>query len=83
MSFIDFDNHASDRDLDTNRVIVVNSGERVTVRKDNQYGFWTLHLEKGQLPARYRGKYTSYSDAKKDLVIYLQSKLKHIKAEEM
>lgn len=79
-SFEDFD---PDRDLKTERYIHLNDKSKVTVRKDDVYGFWSLHLEKGRLPDKWRGKYTSYQAAKKDLELLLKQKLKYIVQEEM
>lgn len=48
----------------------------LTVRQNGPYGFWTLHLKRGQLPAKYTGMYTSYSEAEKAVEDYKRYKTK-------
>lgn len=47
---------------------------RAFIKKDGPYGFWTISLERGQLPECLKGSYTSDHLAKKDLVKYMKSK---------
>lgn len=43
-------------------------------QREQQYGFWKMWLEKGRLPDRYCGLYTSYPEAKKAAEGYFSSK---------
>jgi hypothetical protein len=42
--------------------------------QEDPYGFWHLSLDKGQLPERYRGSYTTWGDCERAAQIYLRER---------
>jgi|DEB19_MinimDraft_3_1074340.scaffolds.fasta_scaffold00353_15 hypothetical protein len=42
------------------------------VRRHDPYGFWLCHYEKGTVPAELTGSYTSFYEAEKAVLSYLE-----------
>lgn len=40
-----------DKDKDRTRVFILENGTKLLAKQTDPYGFWRLHLEKGQLPS--------------------------------
>jgi len=40
-----------DKDKDRTRTFVLENGNKLLAKQTDPYGFWRLHLERGQLPA--------------------------------
>lgn len=43
------------------------------VRADDPYGFWSIHRDKGQVPERLSGHYTSYEKAAQAVDLYIRT----------
>jgi hypothetical protein len=43
-------------------------------RRDDPYGFWTMHFERGEVPDELKGTYTSFDQCWKRIQIYLNKK---------
>lgn len=52
------------------------NGNAITMKQAGPYGFWTLHLRRGQLPAKFTGSYTSISEAERAIEEYSRLKTK-------
>lgn len=50
---------------------VVDNTPYILTRKD-PYGFWFVSVEKGNIPQFLTGSYTTYEEAKKNVLIYLE-----------
>lgn len=66
------------RDTPNMHVIRIDHNKLILERTD-PYGFWVIHYEKGQLPEKLKGSYTSYEEAKKAVTLYLLSIKKKIR----
>lgn len=73
-----FDNDLSGRDLPNVRQYDLGNN-KINIERHNPFGFWKLKLERGQLPEKYRGWYTSVDDARKAVLDYLHEKGKETK----
>lgn len=49
------------------------------VKKEDPYGFWFCHYEKGPVPEILGGAYTSFDQADKAIRYYIQEKNKDLK----
>jgi hypothetical protein len=74
----DFD-PISPKDLPSIRTIEF-EGNKMTIQRTDPFGFWYLHLNRGQLPAKLRGAYTSPDLATKDVLRYIDDKGKKLAA---
>jgi hypothetical protein len=52
------------------RVFELENGNKLHAIQSDPYGFWTLHLDKGQLPERFLGQYTTWDAVVKDVERY-------------
>lgn len=68
---IDLFEDVSDQGNDKVRVTEIDNGNSITATSTDPYGFWSLHLKKGQLPEKYRGSYTTFDQAEKAIAKYL------------
>lgn len=50
------------------------------VKKEDPYGFWFCHYEKGPVPEILSGAYTSFEQADRAVRYYIQEKSKTLKA---
>lgn len=72
---IDFDNIDSHRDLAKNRVVILDNGSKMFIKRDEDgYSFWTIHAEKGKVAETLSGQYTSFDAALLALKNYLSKK---------
>jgi hypothetical protein len=40
-------------------------------KRQDPYGFWTIHFERGEIPAELKGTFTSFPEAWKRIEVYL------------
>lgn len=59
----------SDKDLSTDRTMNLHNNV-VHVYKEGPYGMWFVRLEKGNLPDKLKGAYTSFYEAEKAVKYY-------------
>lgn len=52
------------------RVFELENGNKLHAVQSDPYGFWALHLDKGQLPERFQGQYTNFDAVVKDVERY-------------
>lgn len=71
---MDIFNPYAPQDLPKVRSFDVPNGRKITLKQEDQYGFWQLHLDKGQLPAKFTGQYTSRIEAEKAIELYRREK---------
>ena len=64
----------SDKDLSKIRTIELDNGNMLIVENKDPYGFWYVHYEKGQLPKRMQGAYTTWEYALAAVKRYLAEK---------
>lgn len=69
---LEFDNLDKERDLSKNRVVTMDNGSKAFIRSKDPFGFWTIHFEKGPVPAVLSGQYTAYTYAEAALKNYLE-----------
>jgi hypothetical protein len=43
-------------------------------RREDPYGFWTMHFERGEVPDELKGTYTTFDHCLKRIQIYLKKK---------
>jgi hypothetical protein len=43
-------------------------------KRQDPYGFWTIHFERGEIPAELKGSFTSFGEAWKRIEIYLEKR---------
>jgi len=56
------------------KVFMMGTGIKIYFRKIPPYGFWKISFERGELPEKLSGVYTSFKAAQKDAVSYLQTR---------
>lgn len=70
----------SDKDLSLDRTMDLGNNV-VHIKKQGPYGFWFVSLEKGNLPDRLKGSYTSFLEAEKAVgLYYINEKGRDLKA---
>ena len=52
------------------RVFELENGNKLHAVQSDPYGFWSLHLDKGQLPERFQGQYSTWDAVTKDVERY-------------
>ena len=55
---------------------------KITLKRNDPFGFITIHFDKGQLPDNMRGHYTNFDVAKRDVLRYLDKKQRAYNAQE-
>jgi hypothetical protein len=43
-------------------------------KRQDPYGFWTIHFERGEIPAELKGTFTSFPEAWKKIAVYLSKR---------
>lgn len=61
-------------DLTNRRTLTLANGNKIIFQRTDPYGFWTVHHERGQMPSKLNGHYTSYDRALVAVQAYLQEK---------
>lgn len=63
-------------DIDVNeRLISIDLGNnKINMKRTDPYGFWTIGFDKGQVPEKLRGLYTSAEVARRAVTAYLDEK---------
>lgn len=61
------------RDLSKERKLVLESGNVITFKCTDPYGFWTVHYEQGMMPKKLKGQYTTFDYAYADVKKYLST----------
>lgn len=59
------------KDLDGRRSVTLENGNKLIIERTDPYGFWKVHYEKGQIPDKLSGLYTSYDRAMVDVNSYI------------
>ena len=62
------------QDLGRHRVFHLENGNKIHIKAEDPYGFWRINLDKGNLPEKLKGMYTSVEMARKDVERYLAEK---------
>ena len=70
-----FEDRDPQRDLPVERVIKVHNNS-ITIAPENPYGLWKVSFQRGAVPEKLRGRYTSYNLAEAAVDSYLKSKNK-------
>lgn len=52
------------------RLFELENGNKLWAVQSDPYGFWALHLDKGQLPEKFQGQYSTWDAVKKDVERY-------------
>jgi len=74
----DIFNTQSDKDLSNDRTLKLDNNT-VHIRKSDPYGFWSISMERGQIPHKLKGHYTSFTEAEKAIMHYLNEKGREVK----
>ena len=61
-----------DNDVTSTRVIELENGNKLYLKRTDPYGFLQFNLDKGQLPEFMKGTYTSFFEADRAYRQYLQ-----------
>lgn len=64
----------SDKDVAKIRWVYVGKTRVKITSEDHPHGFWTIHLERGFMPEKYRGEYTSFTEAHKAVFQYARDR---------
>lgn len=67
----DFTAIEGNKDLGSKRSLTLENGNTIHFERTDPYGFWYVHYDKGQMPEKLRGAYTSYDRARADVDSYL------------
>ena len=59
-----------DDQFERKRSFALSNGNTLYAERTDPYGFWKLHLDKGQLPERYLGLYTTWDAVIQDVERY-------------
>lgn len=57
-------------DLSRTRIFELDNGNKLYAKQTDPYGFWYLNLDKGQLPDRFKGAYSTWDALKMDVDRY-------------
>lgn len=52
------------------RLFELENGNKLWAVQSDPFGFWALHLDKGQLPERFQGQYSNWDAVIKDVERY-------------
>lgn len=66
------------KDLSKERQLILESGNVITFKCKDPYGFWTVHYDKGGMPKNLQGMYTTFEYAYADVKKYLDTKFNEI-----
>jgi hypothetical protein len=69
----DFDEVTTSR-----RTYELDNGNKLYAERKDPFGFIELHLDKGPLPERLLGKYTSYDEADRAIQQYLSARSREV-----
>lgn len=61
------------------RVIKLEGGNHINLKRTDPFGFWSVHYEKGQVPSNLQGNYTSAEEARQATLGYLKDIKKNVK----
>ncbi len=61
-------------DIGRHRIYKLENGNKIHIKATDPYGFWYINLDKGQLPEKLKGAYTTLEMARKDIERYLAEK---------
>ncbi len=64
------------------RQVELPNGNKYHIECRDPYGFWFIHMDKGQIPDRLSGAYTSADQAVSDINRYLATKPKEKESKE-
>jgi len=67
------DHEEGDTDLMRHRKLILKNNV-IHFKQDGQYGLWTVNFDKGQVPERLKGQYTSPQLALDAVNVYLRDK---------
>lgn len=59
---------------DAVRTIKLPDGNKLNIKRNDPYGFWTIHFHAGQVPEHLRGQYTSIDIARREVDLYLEKR---------
>lgn len=65
------EDHVGEKDLSGHRIWILDNGNKIHFVKHDPYGFWTLNYDKGTVPIRLTGQYTSFPEASRHALAYL------------
>lgn len=72
----DFNDIDRERDLYRNRVVTLEGGQKLFIRQDDQYNFWSIHNEKGKVAEALTGRFTNFETALRTVQQYAENILK-------
>lgn len=58
--------------LDSLRTINLTNGNKINLKRNDPYGFWSVHYERGQVPAQLQGLYTESEIALQAVKAYIE-----------
>jgi hypothetical protein len=62
------------KDLSPVRVLTLEDGQKMRIKRTDPFGHWHIHFDKGQVPRLLGGAYTTFSKALADVEDYLAEK---------
>lgn len=60
-----------DKDLSNERIVILEDGGKLHVKRHDPYGFWRINWDSGRLPAVLDQQYTEFAYALKEIEKYL------------
>lgn len=70
----DFTDIEKSKDLGNKRSLTLENGNKIHFERTDPYGFWKVHYDKGQVPEKLKGNYTSFDIAMVAVKSYLAIK---------
>ena len=61
-----------ERDYSNDRVVSLDNGNKIHIRRHNPYGLWRISYERGPVPQKLTGEYTEFRLALRDVEMYLE-----------
>lgn len=61
------------RDLSDKREVLLDNGNKYHVEQQDPYGFWAVHMDKGQTPDALKGLFTTANKAYTAIQEYVQN----------
>lgn len=61
---------APEKDLRYERIFVLDDGKRIKAKRSGIYNLWSLFSEKGPLPGKLRGEFTTFSRVEDIVRVY-------------
>lgn len=63
--------HIGDKDMANERTVILDNGNKIHMKRSDPFGFIAVNWDKGQMPAKLKGQFTSFDEARRAVDGYL------------